>query len=68
MNNITCAGLFYVNQQEKDALNSTESTSWGDMRPLINSPLVSDYEGCYQDACFDDEYVLWNDSNAITLL
>ncbi|XP_058735048.1 transcription factor RAX3-like [Vicia villosa] len=63
MNNITCAGLSYVNQQEKDNgsanLNSTESTSWGDMRSLINSPLVSDYEGCQQDVVSFDESMFY---------
>ncbi|KAI5417863.1 transcription factor RAX3 isoform X2 [Lathyrus oleraceus] len=64
MNNITSAGLTYVNQQEKDNgstrisgstdLSSIESTGWGDMRSLICSPLVSDYEACQQDVTFDE--------------
>ncbi|CAK8562550.1 unnamed protein product [Lathyrus sativus] len=69
MNNITSEGLTYVNQQEKDNgstrisgntnLNSIESTGWGDMRSLINSPLVSDYEACQQDVSFDDESMFY---------
>ncbi|CAI8609400.1 unnamed protein product [Vicia faba] len=64
MNNVTSAELTCVNQQQEDYgstrisgstnLNSIESTSWGDMRSLINSPLVSDYEGCQQDVSFDE--------------
>lgn len=64
VDNITSAGLTYVNQQQIDNgstrirgsmnLNSIESTGWGDMRSLICSPLVSDYEACQQDVTFDE--------------